>query len=288
MLAFFLLAAQAMTTQSGPTVYDSHGRPEALPLDPEEREVRVIEDNGVTRVVEEYVRRKDQNGQFSSSEKVRIEERKNPDGSTYRESMTWRGDVNGNLVLAERQRTEAAKEGATTRSTTVVERASMNGGLAPVEKTEATQTESGGKVVMQASTLRPDVNGNYQEMARQLTERTTQGKLTTEVTTLYNNTNDGMKMEAAQQIVSRERKEEDGVTVIEKDIYGAPVGKAADGKLHLREQQLIEREPLEESKKPEEQKVRERLSIRRPNLNNNQMGNFSRVAESECKGSCRW
>lgn len=78
--------------------YDSNGRKVQAPNpNPDMVEERVVEEGGGRKVIERNIRRAD-----GQPERVRIEERKNADGSVTTETAVYRGDLNGRLNLAQR------------------------------------------------------------------------------------------------------------------------------------------------------------------------------------------
>ena len=85
-------------------------------------EDRVLRQDAQGKVVERTVLRYDANGTPGPPVKVRIEEKKNPDGSTTIQSTAYESDLNGNPRLFERSTTEIRK-GAENRTSTMIERA---------------------------------------------------------------------------------------------------------------------------------------------------------------------
>jgi len=89
----------------------------------------------------------------------------------------------------------------------------------------------------------------------------------------YRNAQSG-KMELSGQRVKVDIPNPDGSTTSEVTIYGAVAqGRAADGKLKLREQQLITTKPG-----PGNTQV-ESISIRRPDLSDSKLGAYQKVGE---------
>ena len=67
-------------------------------------EERVLRDDSQGKVVERVIRKYDATGNPGLPIKVRIEEKKNADGSTTVQSSAYESDINGNLQLFERSR----------------------------------------------------------------------------------------------------------------------------------------------------------------------------------------
>src|SRR5579871_6573020 len=86
----------------------------------ERDEQRVVSDRAGVKVIERTVHRYDLNGEPLPPEKQVITEAKRLDGSTSVEQVVWRGDISGNMAIAERVTTESQKNGANTTSSSVV------------------------------------------------------------------------------------------------------------------------------------------------------------------------
>src|SRR5260370_41179263 len=84
-------------------------------------EDRVLRQDAQRKEVERIIRKYDATGNPGPPMKLRIEETKNPDGSTTIQSTTYEADINGNLKLFERATTQIRK-GDTTETSTTVER----------------------------------------------------------------------------------------------------------------------------------------------------------------------
>jgi hypothetical protein len=258
--------------------YDLNGRKVAAPnSNPDRVEERVVEESGGRKVVERITRRA--NGQ---PEKVRIEERKNSDGSVTTETSVYRGDLNGNLNLAEKRVSEARKTATSIEETVTVQRGSLNGGLEVVERSERTGKTVAKVTNEEVRTFRKDQNGGFREAARQSIERRDEnGKVMEQVAEYQAATADG-RLQLSGQRVSNETKRADGSVVKQVAVYGmAQPGRASQsGELRLREEQLIEQRPAGG------QAVVESFSIRRPDLDGKVGGEFLKVSERICQKSC--
>ena len=245
-------------------------------------EERVVREDATTRVVERQVRRYDPNGNPGQMEKVRIEERKNPDGTTATETVTWRADVNGRLEIAERTRAQVRPAGDVVRSDVTIERPTLNGGFEAVEKRSATERKTGPGVQQEIVTLRRDSSGRFSEALRQVTEKTEKDGRTTENAAQFELGPTG-RLELASQTVSRSVKNPDGSQRTELEVYrtGAS-GRVSGGQPQLIEQQLVERRPGEGGT------VVESLSVRRPAVDGTKpSGSYQKVSERVCKGECK-
>jgi len=254
-------------------VYDVDGRRVLLPSPEEKRERRVIEDGPGGKVVEELVERRDVNGNKLPPEKVRIVERKDADGASVVETTVFRSDLNGRMAPEERSVVSTRQSNGQTLTQAVTERPSVNGGLEPVEKTSSQTVTVNGKTQTNRSTFVLDQSGNFTEAVRELIEKVPEGKGAKEVVQEFRNAPTG-KMELTGQRIRVDIPGADGSTTSEITIYGAVApGRAADGQLKLREQQLVTRKPG-----PGNTLV-ESISVRRPDLADSKMGKYEKVGE---------
>ncbi len=247
-------------------------------------EEKVVSEGPGGRVIERLVRRFDPTGRPGGSEKVRIEESKNPDGSTNRRTTTWQGDLNGRFQLTERSTTVATKSGDAQRSETAVERATLNGSIELTERRVAVESETKDRYTAEVTAYRKSQSGSFAEAARETTERRTAEGRTTETQTQYNATNTG-RLEFVGQRVSRLDRRPDGSETEIVDVYGAAApGRTVAGSPvspALREQQVIERIPGEAGS------MTETFGVRRPALaDSGQLGPLQKISETRCTGNC--
>jgi hypothetical protein len=248
----------------------------------EQVEERVLEEDGSKRVVERLIRRYYPNGDPGQTEKIRIEERKNPDGTTSTETLTWRADVNGRLELAERARGETRPAGDTVSSDLSIERPALNGAFETVEKRSATERKTGQSVRQETVTWRRDAGGRFSEALRQVTERTEQNGRATENQAQYEPGPAG-RLELTSQTVSRSVKNADGSERTELDVYRVWVpGRPVAPEPRLIEQQLVERRPGAAGT------VLESVSVRRPAPDGSKpSGAYQKIGERVCAGECK-
>lgn len=254
-------------------VYDVDGRRVLLPSPDEKRSQKVLEDGPGGRVVEETIERRDVNGNKLPPEKVRIVEKQDASGATVVEKTVYQSDLNGRLAATERSTVTTQKQGARTLSNEVVERPTVNGTFAAVEKTSSQTASENGKQVTNRSTFVLDQSGNFVEAVRQLVEKAPEGSGVKEVVREYRNAQTG-KLEMTEQRVKVEIPNADGSTTSEVSIYGAVAqGRTVDGKLKLREQQLVTTKPG-----PGNTQI-ESISVRRPDLSDAKLGAYQKVGE---------
>ena len=260
------------TVESGTTI---NGR-----MAPKERvEERILREDSTGRLVERVVKRYDQNGSPLAAEKVRIEERRNADGSIQVATTVYRGDINGRFALAEKVVSETSRSGDVERTNTTVERPSINGSLEVTEKSSGATTKTATGSRQDVVTYRR-TDGRFSEAARRVTERVEKGTEVTETSHLYDSAVTG-RMELTGQTVSHSSTAADGTAVTEVSVYGTntPGWTGGGGQPHLREQQIIER------KSGPGASTVETFSIRRPSPNNpNQLGAAQKISETVCDG----
>ncbi len=261
-----ILAAQTYT-------YDSDGRRVVLPSVSEDRRTRVVEEGPNGRVIEEIVRRKDPDGNPLPEERVRTMEKTGPAGETVVETLTYRADFNGRLSLAEKTTLSTAKAGDKTNTTTVVERPSVNGALSVVEKAAAETTIQNGREVTSRSIFRANASGGLSEAVRESVEKASVNGKMQETVTTYQNASTG-QLELSQQKVTVSVAHPDGSSTSEITIYGVTApGRLPDGKLKVREQQLLE------TKRGPGNTVVESFSVRRPDVTDSKLGAYQKVGE---------
>ena len=270
LLALLVIPASLCQT----TVYDADGRAKALPSIQESRKRKLIEDGPNGRIYEESVDRRDASGNPLPAEKLRIVERKAPDGASVIETTTFRADLNGRLSPTERSVQSTLQQGALTSTSSTLEKPNINGGFVAVEKI-ASQTTAvgGGRETTNRSVYVPDANGRFVEAVRESRERTPDGSGIRETSNEYRNASTG-KMELSGQKVTIEMRNPDGSSTSEITIYGiAAPGRPAEGQMRLREQQLLTVKPGANGTSIES------LSIRRPSLNDAKLGAYQKLSE---------
>jgi hypothetical protein len=221
----------------------------------ESAEENVIHKDANSRTLERIVRKYDPDGRPGAVEKVRIEERKNPDGTTVVRTNVYRADVNGHLELAERSTTRAGAS----ESTVVVERPAPGRGMEVVERETVAHTGSRAET----RTYRRDSNGNFYEAAREVSETSrSDGQETTETTRLE--AGNAGRLEPASRTVSKTQKRADGSETEEIEVYSKFLsGHAADvdaARPRLEQQILRERKPGPDRTVLETTSVRSRLA----------------------------
>ena len=246
-------------------------------------EERVVSQEGGHTVIERLIRRYSLTGDPGPPEKQVIDEDKRPDGSSTTRTTVYRGDLNGQLQLAERTTIDTRKQGSTVNSDTVVERPTVNGSLDPVERVQSVEQARGTGTQKTSDIYRRDMNGQFYEAVRRVTDQQTNNNVVTENDAEYELGPEG-NMRLHSQMVKKSTKNADGSEQEQVDVFAPAVwGTARDpnGALALQEQQTIERRPAGKDT------VVETLTVRRPSVSDpTRLGDPRQLSETVCKGKC--
>ncbi|MEZ5403331.1 MAG: hypothetical protein R2729_26865 [Bryobacteraceae bacterium] len=243
---------------------------------------RVISDGPNGRVVERIVKKYDQNGRPSGTEKVRIEERKNADGSTTTQTTIYDSDINGGYMARQRSVAQTSTSGGVTRTDTAVQTPSLNGGFDVTEKRLTIEQGDEKNSQKDLTVYRKDTNGRFAAAAREITQvQTTNGQQVT-TTNEFNTASTG-KMELTGQKVSTLEKRPDGTELMVTDVYGQTASSqlgAPQGQPQLREQQIVQK------KNGANGSVTETFSVRRPAADSKRLGPPLTISQTVCTGTC--
>jgi hypothetical protein len=225
-------------------------------------EDRVLRQDAQRKEVERIIRKYDATGNPGPPMKVRIEETKNPDGSTTIQSTTYESDINGNLKLFERSTTQIRK-GDTTEMSTTVERATLNGSLQTTERSTSVERKTaGGGSQIDSTTYGRDISGNFTPLMQDVKRISKSGGEETTDAAHYVVDSNG-KLTLASRAIDRVRTNPDGSQVLETDVYSKlSVGNAGDanaGEPRLQQQVRRERTPGSGGAVVETTSVRARL-----------------------------
>jgi hypothetical protein len=261
------------------TVQSINGR--AVPL--ESAEERVVWEGPGGRVVERTIRRYTPDGQPGLSERQRIEETKNSDGTVNIRTAIYDSDINGSMSLRERISSTSSRSGEVVRTETRVERPNVNGSADIAEMRVKVTTGDEKQSHTDVTVLRRDTNGSFSESERQIIQTQAQNGGSTTTITEYNTSTTG-KLDLTGQTVSRLTRNPDGSEVQIVDVYGvvAPGRSIHDNRSgpQLREQQIIEKRVGQNNR------VVESFSVRRADLNSGSLGPATKISETICTGSC--
>jgi len=195
-----------------------------------------VEQGGRT-VVQQVIRRFDQNGNQTSTERVVSEETKLPSGAVDKKTSVYRADLNGNENLDERAVTRT--EGKT--SVTNVEKRAFDGTLELAERQTTTTDKNPSGEKSESSTFRKDNNGNLYEVVKQVHESKKQGNQTVDNDSTYVVQGDG-RYALQVQTVTRSVPQADGTVSKRIEVYGEQVPGTTNesGKPALKEIQTVQ------------------------------------------------
>jgi hypothetical protein len=240
-------------------------------------EERVLREDLQGKVVERVIRKYDANGNPGLPIKVRIEEKKNPDGSTTIQSTAYESDINGNMQLIERSTSQIRKNGGTETSTTV-ERATLNGPLQTVERNMTVERPTGSGSQIESSVYRRDISGNFVPFAQEVKQITKSGSQETTDASRFEQGPDG-KLTLASRSIDHVKTNPDGSQVTDTDVYSQfSAGRTVDlssNQPRLQQQIRKERTPGPGGKIVETTSVRARL----PNDQSN-FGAYEKVTQT--------
>jgi hypothetical protein len=253
----------------------------AVPM--ERVEERVLRDDATGRLTERIIRRFDPQGNPMPSVKETIEEQKRADGSSTIQSTTYRGDINGNMQIAQKTTTDSHPSSSGETSETIVQRPTADG-LTTVEKRDQVVVKQPSGYQSESTTYRSDGNGGFYTAVRQTTEHTEQNSKSSENSAEYETGPNG-ELQLHSQTVTKTVTRPDGSKDAVVEIYGRNVpGTVAgsDSALKLQEQQVIETVPGPNNT------VVQTLSVRRPSVSDPQtLGPARQISETVCKGDCK-
>ena len=249
----------------------------------EQVEERVLREDASGKVTERTIRRFDPQGNPMPSVRETIEEQKRPDGSSTIQSTTYRGDINGNMQIAEKTTTDSHPTGSGESSETLVQRATADG-LTTVEKRDELVVKQPNGYQSESTTYRSDGNGGFYTAVRQNTEHTEQNSQSSDSSAEYERGPNG-DLQLHSQTVTKTVTRPDGSKDAVVEIYGRSVPgtvSGSDAGLTLQEQQVIEVSPGPNNT------VVQTLSVRRPSVSDTQtLGPARQISETVCQGDCK-
>jgi hypothetical protein len=269
-------ATGSVTTESHQSV---NGR--SVPM--EQVEERVLRDDAAGKVTERIIRKFDPQGNPMPAVRETIEEQKRPDGSSTIQSTTYRGDINGNMQIAEKITTDSHPNGSGETAETIVQRPTSDG-LTTVEKRDAVVVKQPSGYQSETTTYRSDGNGGFYTAVRQTAEHTVQGSEVSDSSAEYEGGPNG-ELQLHGQTVTKTVTRPDGSKDAVVDIYSRNVPGTVTGNesgMKLQEQQVIETAPG-----PNNTLV-QTVSVRRPSISDPQtLGPARQLSQTVCQGDCK-
>lgn len=281
-----MVAGPAWTETSGPGSYTRTLNRRSVNGDIVPREKvrqQVLRETTNEKISERVAQFYDENGNPMPPQRVRIEERKNPDGTSSVTVTTFKQDINGNSRITERATSQIQGSGARRTESAVIERPGASGELEVAEKRTAVETKSKGAEHEQVTTYRKDINGGFYEALKVVTNRTGEGPQRSETVLAYEALSGG-QLQPASRTVTKTKVLPDSSEVQESTIYRAWSATRIDssGSMPVSEQVLVERKPGSGGS------LTETTSVRTPSPDYPYtMGKYEKVGEVVCSGYCK-
>ena len=197
-------------------------------------------------------------------------------------TTTLRGDINGNMRVAERTVANAVQTANGSTIEMAIERPSINDAFETVERRTVTAQKNGAVETAETVVQRRDENGQFYEAERETREKQELDGGSVENTARYERGFEG-GMRLSEQTVRRVEKYADGSETAQVDVFrGATPGAAhdADAAPRLVEHQIVERRRTATG-------VMETMSVQRPSLADpSHLGPARQIAETVCRGKC--
>jgi hypothetical protein len=249
----------------------------------QQTELRILSESANARVTETITRKFDPNGQLSGIERIVSDERKAGDRTTIQATIS-RSDLQGRLVEQERRQVETVSQGPGITVTDVnISRPSISGSFETTEKRNIVANRQKDSATETEVILRPSLNGQFAEAAREVRDVQQVAGKTVETTANYELDYNG-RIQLNKQQRSIISKAADGSELTEVNIFGlnsdGAVRDEQDG-VKIKEQQLVIRS------KAADGSVTETTSVRRPSLADDAvLGPATKISETTCKGMC--
>jgi hypothetical protein len=244
---------------------------------------RVLSSDAKGKVTERLIRRFDQNGRASETERVLIEETAGTGGSKIVKETIYRSTVNGTLQEEERSTSETRVQGDVTTTEVSVEKLGVNRRFSTAERRNIVATGPPENQQITETVLRPDQSGRYTIFQRKETSITAQGGETRSTTALYE-IHDRYEPTLTNQKVVITSKRPDGTEVTETNLYVPAIGgrvQHAGARPELQEQEIVEKRINADGS------VTETMSTRLPiSADPGRLGPPQVIFETVCRGKC--
>lgn len=244
---------------------------------------RVIREDANGKVVERTTKRYDPTGRVAGIERVVVEETKLTGGGTLVKETSSRSDLNGGFREFERRTTEKRVSGQTSETNITIDRPSPNGDFRTAERRNIITSGPANQQKSIETVEQANGNGGFRPVRRDETTVQTSNNVSTENSSHYELDAAG-HMALTAQTVATTIKRNDGGETVETTIFSKNVAGQAqgpNGRMRVKEQQVLEREVFADGQ------VRESLSVRRPSMADpEKLGPLQQVSERVCTGKC--
>jgi hypothetical protein len=249
----------------------------------EQVDERVLSKNGSTTVTERVVKHYGAGGDVVQTDRILKEETVGANGDSVVKSRTYRSDLSGNMVEAERRTVETRKAGAGTVTETAIEKKSLDGPLQLVEKRTATSEPTPDGKRENETVYQLDTNGVLHEAQRSATTETKSGNQVVSNTAIYEPGVNG-NLSLTRQNVIKTTTNPDGSSILETEVFGRP----SDGRAYEAgaPPTLTEKRTTQRQKGPGGAVV-EIQTLQLPSVTDSrQLDRPQKVAETICRGNC--
>jgi hypothetical protein len=249
----------------------------------EQVDEKILSKSGSTTVTERIVKHYGAGGEVVSTDRIITEATTGANGDSVVKATTYRSDLSGNMVAAERRTVETRKAGAGTVTQTAVEKRNLDGSFQMAEKRTATSEPTPDGKRESETVYQPDTNGNLFEAQRSATTETKSGNQAVTNTAIYEPGVNG-NLSLVRQNVIKTMTNPDGSTIQETEIYG----RASDGRVRDASSPpaLTEKRTTERQKGPGGAIV-ETQSLQLPSVTDpGRLDPARKVAETICRGNC--
>lgn len=191
-------------------------------------EQKVVAKTASGGVREQRTQRYDVAGRPTQQEVVRIEEQRLPDGTVVTTSTKYRENLNGRMEAVERETIRTKESGATTTTTTVVERPAVNGGFGPIKRVESVERKQGEtRATVETKTMLGAGSGRLQLASREETVMTKSGSVATTETTKYERDAATGDLRESERSVGKLVEKADGSSTETIETYGKETASGA-------------------------------------------------------------
>lgn len=249
----------------------------------EQTSERVVREDANGKIVERTIKRYDPNGRVSGTDRILVEETKLSGGGKLVKETLSRSDMNGGFKEFERRTTETRVSGQSSESNVTIDRPNINGGFATAERRNIVTTGPANQQTSIETVEQPTGNGGFRPVRRNETTVVASGDRSTQDVSHYELDATG-RMALTAQRTEVTTKRTDGSETVETTLFSKNVAgevQGPNGRMRVKEQQLLEREVGADGQ------VRETLSVRKPSMADpEKLGALQKVSERVCTGKC--
>ncbi len=182
---------------------------------------KVVSKGPGTTVTEKRTQRYDVAGRPTRQDLVRVEERRERDGTVVTTSTVYRENLNGRMEVVERETTRTKETGSTTATTTTTEQVSVNGGFRAMRRVESVERKQGeNRSTLETTRSVGDGSGRLQVASREETALSKAGNVATTETKVFSKNEMTGRMRQTERTVGRLVEQADGSSTEKIETYG--------------------------------------------------------------------